>query len=76
MGQLEFAEDHNGNQAMFSRTHERRRFTRTDNVPAQEFIARNTYPLDEFGNPDPESYGRYEQMKELKEERLQRQQGG
>ena len=32
--------------------------------------------LDEFGNPDPESYGRAERMKELKEEKLQRQQGG
>ena len=32
--------------------------------------------LDEFGNPDPESYGRAERMKELKEKRLQRQQGG
>ncbi len=51
MGQLEFKKDHNGNMALFSRTHERRRFTRTDNVPAQEFIARNTYPLDEKGNP-------------------------
>ena len=29
--------------------------------------------LDEFGNPDPESYGRYEQMKELKERHRQEQ---
>ena len=32
--------------------------------------------LDEFGQPDPESYGRYEAMQELTQDRLQRQQGG
>lgn len=32
--------------------------------------------LDEFGQPDPESYGRYEARQELKLDRQQRQQGG
>ena len=32
--------------------------------------------LDEFGQPDPQSYGRYEIDQEQKLDKLQRQQGG
>ena len=50
MGQLEFRV-FNGVMALYARTHEKARFTRTDNVPAQEFVARRTYPIDSHGNP-------------------------